>query len=214
MKRGKKAQASIGLSFNMIFSILLIIAFVAIAIYVILHFLNLRKCTEVSMFLSDLQDSVDEVWKASSKSMEYSQPLPTQIKYICFADFERAANNNQEIYDRIKRYEVYDASIYFYPEGKACNMPYYNLKHINVSEITSEQNPYCIENKGKPVLKLSKDFYEALVCIGDDCASGSSSSVSLQVCNKAQAENTCGWIDTTYWTGYRQECCSKYSLCC
>ena len=162
MKRGKKAQ--IELSFSMIFSILLIIAFVAVAFYAISYFLHLRNCTQEGMFVSDLQESVNSVWTASSKNADFSAPLPSNIKYVCFADFSRQANNLQEVYDELKIYKGEEARIYFYPTRKACNR-YYKLQHVNITEITIQKNPYCVENTGKASFNLSKDKFEALVKI-------------------------------------------------
>jgi len=166
--KSKNAQAVFGLSFSMIFSILLIIVFVALAIYIIIYFLNLKKCTQIGMFLDDLQDSVNEVFYASSKLQEFSQPLSKDIEYICFVDFSKPKTNNditQQVYDDIKKYDVYEANLYLYPSKKTCNMPYYNLKNIDLDKITINKNPYCIKNNGKPVLKLSKGDYDALVKI-------------------------------------------------
>ena len=165
-RKAKKGQAAIGMSFNMIFSILLIIAFVALAVYAISYFLKIGRCTQVGSFITDLDEAVESVWKISApKTYVFKDhALPTSIEYICFADFNKPADNNQEIYDYLRRYED-EGTLFFYPPKKACDFPYYKLEHINITAITQESNPYCIRNNGKPEIKLSKDFYEPLVRI-------------------------------------------------
>ncbi len=139
---------------------------VALAIYGIVYFLNIGRCTQVGSFVADLDDSVKQVWKISAPKtyLFKDHSLPTAIEYICFADFSKPVTGNEEIYNAIRRYEE-SGTLFFYPANKACDFPYYKLEHINITAITSTSNPYCIKNNGKPQLELSKGYYENLVKI-------------------------------------------------
>ncbi|MFH1500642.1 MAG: hypothetical protein ABIE22_01725 [archaeon] len=155
--------------FGMIFSIFLIVVFVVVAFIAISHFLDLKRCTEVSSFYADLEKDVNTVWKSSTSNQEFSRYLPGGIDYVCFIDFENSEYSLVDginIYDEYGRYAESEGSIFLYPDNKACNMPYFNLKHINISQTTSRLNPYCIEvEEGRVTFKLEKSFYESLVTI-------------------------------------------------
>lgn len=165
-RMNKKAQEVLGMSFSMIFSILLIIAFLAVAIYAIIYFISFKNCSLQSIFINDLKEDVNTVWNSASKSQDFSRNLPTGIQQFCFIDFSKSINNLDEVYDDLKRYEGKDANLFLYPSKKAyCRLAYYKIEHIDLEKITELKNPYCIENNGKPVLKLSKGIYDALVKI-------------------------------------------------
>ena len=66
---GKNAQVKI--SFGMIVSIILIIAFISIAFYVIGKFLGLQKQIQTGQFLDDLQFDIDKIWKSGLISNDY-----------------------------------------------------------------------------------------------------------------------------------------------
>ena len=68
MKKRKKAQ--IKLSFGMIFSIILIIVFLAFAFYAIKVFLGIQNTAQIGKFISDLKSDVDRVWKSTESSEE------------------------------------------------------------------------------------------------------------------------------------------------
>ncbi|MFH1307921.1 MAG: hypothetical protein ABIH72_03645 [archaeon] len=166
--RGKRGDMQ--LPFGMIFSIFLIVLFVIIAFIAINHFLELRKCTQIASYMGDLKDSVDIVWKSPSSSQEFSGYMPKDIDYLCFVDFSKASTNKKDIFDELKRYDIYEASVYLYPPEQACNLPYYYIPDINISKITNRLNPYCIENiDSKISFRIEKGYYERLVCIGSDC---------------------------------------------
>ena len=53
-----KKRGQLQISFGMIFSIILIIAFVALAVYVIMIFLDTGKCANTGLFKNDLQQEI------------------------------------------------------------------------------------------------------------------------------------------------------------
>lgn len=142
MKKGKKAQ--IKLSFGMIFSIILIIIFLAFAFYAIKIFLGIQDDVQMKKFINDLKSDVDRVWKSTESSEEKEYNLPSKIDYACFRDDE---------YENL----FFQADKFF--EGG-------QIEHIDISKMTSVEDLYCIENiKGKIKLTLIKEIDEALVTI-------------------------------------------------
>ena len=88
MKEGKKGQTKI--SFGMIFSIILIIIFIAFAIYGINKFLKVNELATVEKFKSDFQGDINNMWKSTSGSQRVEYNLPKKITYLCFksGDYE------------------------------------------------------------------------------------------------------------------------------
>ena len=81
----KKGQ--IDISFGMIFSIIIIIATVAIGFYVITYFLNLSSCTKVGLFWNSLNEEVDKAWNSDIAQTVYTKDVPSGITHVCFGNF-------------------------------------------------------------------------------------------------------------------------------
>ena len=61
---------------------------------------------------------------------------------------------------------VYDEenNLFFYPIENSCNIPFYDIEHLHILEITKSDNPYCIQiKKGKAVINIKKAINSALV---------------------------------------------------
>jgi len=142
MEKGKKGQVK--LSFGMIFSIILIIIFLAFAFYAIKSFLGIQDSAQTKKFVTDLKSDIDRVWKSTESSEEKEYSLPSKIKAVCFTD-----DDYKNLY--------FQADKYF--EGG-------QIEHIDISEITYDEDPYCIDNVGGKIkLTLIKEIGEALVTI-------------------------------------------------
>jgi len=76
------------ISFGMIFSVILIILFIAFAVYGISKFLPLSRLAQVESFKSDFQGDIDKVWKGSGSSAPVEYSLPSKIKQVCFVNDE------------------------------------------------------------------------------------------------------------------------------
>ena len=132
------------LSFGMIFSIFLIIIFIAFAFYAINKFLNLQRTLQIETFAKDLQNDVDSMWNSPKGEHPKEYSLPNKIIEVCFT--------NNEFYNLILK------SSKFIDEK--------NIKHLDISKITANEDPYCIQNiDGKIKLILNKGFNEDLVTI-------------------------------------------------
>jgi len=135
--------AQMKLSFGMIFSIFLIIIFLAFAIYAIIKFINLQHTIQIKIFKNDLQDDVKAIWLSSQEeSREVEYYLPNKISAVCFTD------EVENLYFESKKIILGD-----------------KIEHIDIEEITSGGD-YCIENiEGKVSMTLVKDYGETLVKI-------------------------------------------------
>ncbi|MFA5953858.1 MAG: hypothetical protein WC812_04660 [Candidatus Pacearchaeota archaeon] len=79
----KNKRGYLEISFGMIFTIILIIAFIAFAFYAIQKFIFFQKDSQYRLFLEDFKSDVDKMWKTTSGSQEVSYRLPSSIKQVC-----------------------------------------------------------------------------------------------------------------------------------
>jgi len=137
----KKGQMN--LSFGMIFSIILIVFFIAFAFYGIKKFLEFQETIKIKQFLTDLQDDVDSVWRGSQASQPKEYSLTKKIEAVCFKD-----DNYENLYFKSEKFI----------EGKL-------IEHLN-TESFSVSGDLCFENtNGKINLILKKEFGKALVSL-------------------------------------------------
>ena len=164
-KRNKRAQQLFGLPFSVLFSIILIVFFIVVAGIAIRHFLNLRDCTQIGLFIEELQADVDKAWGSQSSSFESSGNLPSNIDYVCFANLSENFNgDNFDIENEIGLYQGQNANLFFYPNKNTCNMPYHYIEHLDIGKITALKNPYCIAvSGGKIKIQIEKGFNDNLV---------------------------------------------------
>tara|TARA_Y100000310_G_scaffold288519_1_gene314206 strand:- start:154 stop:594 length:441 start_codon:yes stop_codon:yes gene_type:complete len=80
-----KKRGQMKLSFGMIFSIILIIIFIAFAAYGISKFLGLQQTAQIETFKADLQEDINKLWKNEGSSV-HSYSIPKNSK-ICFFNF-------------------------------------------------------------------------------------------------------------------------------
>lgn len=165
----KRGQQVFGMSFGVIFSIILIVFILVVAGIAINHFLNLKKCTQLGLFIQDIQEDVDSAWNSQKFTDEKSYTLTSSLDYVCFANLSdslKGGNIENKIYSGISIYKLSSGNMFFYPKEKACNMPYVNVKHIDINKITESKNPYCIPiEKSKITLQIEKGFNEGLVTL-------------------------------------------------
>jgi hypothetical protein len=159
----KRGQAATEMPFGIIFAVFLIVLFIIIAFNAVKNFMEVGDCSSVGMFYDELQKEVDLVWSSQSAEKEFKINLPTGIKKICFADLSGKISNNGADYDSISLYSTEEANTFLVPTEKACSMPFKNIKHLNITQISSKKNPYCVDVNQD--LKLKKGFYDKSVLI-------------------------------------------------
>lgn len=150
-KIGTRGQMKI--SFGMIFSIILIVAFIAFAIYAIFVFIGIKDTIDVSKFVSDLQGDVNTLWKASEASRHITYSLPKEIKQACL-------------------YEGGEEGNLVFISDEAISAGYFNITHLDITETLNDPNAenfdyngqdlhgVCFNNsiKGKIGILLKKDY--------------------------------------------------------
>jgi hypothetical protein len=159
----KKAQQTMSMPFGLIFSIFLIVIFIAVAFYAVKFFLNISESSKIGTFYLDLQDDVNKAWSSQSSEFNFKIKLPSKIEKVCFANLSAKITGSMEDYNQIKNYEVYEANTFILPPEYAKNMQWKMIHNLNLTKITSLRNPYCVPvDKG---LRIKKDFYDRAVTI-------------------------------------------------
>jgi hypothetical protein len=164
-KMQKRGQSTFGMSFQMIFSILLIVFFVVVAFIAIRAFLKTKDCAQVGIFIEDFETEIKKAWNSQKSSFEFKGRLPTKLDYVCFANLSRPVKGEYEdIGWDLGVYQGQGGNTFFFPHEKACGMPFKNVKHLDVESITASKNPYCIPiADGVISFQIEKRFNERLV---------------------------------------------------
>ena len=128
----KRGQESIGMSFNMIFSIFIIIIIIAVAVYVIAGFLDNDgpvQCANTGLFYDKLQREVNKIFSGDDLRMLYkdeiksSGALRSGLSYVCFGNLSSnvVGSINVGIHRNLTRlFRDKDYNIFMYPPEKAC----------------------------------------------------------------------------------------------
>lgn len=161
----KNKRGQMKISFGMIFSIILIIVFIAFAFWGIAKFLNYQKKIQIVQFVNDFQADIDKMWKGSQGSTEQPYTLPQKIDYVCFADFSKPSlGTKSELY---REFQLYSSggenNMFFYPAAEGYESM--KINHIDTAKITEQENPYCITSKGKIKISIKIDIGDTLVTI-------------------------------------------------
>jgi len=154
----KRGQQSFGMSIEMIFSVFLIIVFLAFAILGIVLFLNSQKKVEVELFAQDLQEAVDKSWVSDGGSdlFQYNS-LPSEIRYACFVDLNQVGKGpNSDIYVNFRNP---NSNLFFYPGDAISGRKDFKINHLDLNISLRLKNPLCFKNEnGKVKFYLKKDF--------------------------------------------------------
>jgi len=151
------------MSFAMIFSIIIIIAILGVAIYVINTFLGLQKCTEQSLFYDELQKEVDRVWNSERTVTTFTGRLPRGVDSVCFGNSDSVNPAYREEYEVFRRYFRVDANLFLYPPEQACDPEYLTLEHASFEELGGFT---CFEADGREVkIGIEKGSFDPLVRI-------------------------------------------------
>ena len=129
--KNKKAEV-LGMSFGMIFSIMLIIAFIGVAIYAISVFLNIKTCGQIGLFKEDLQKEINRAWGSDESSFIFSSILPGKIEEACFIDLNSAGRGaKKDYYTSIKKQGYLNMNLFFWPLKNSCDERF-EIEHINL----------------------------------------------------------------------------------
>ncbi len=163
-------KGSIEISFGMIFSVIIIIALIGVAVYGITIFLQVGKSAEIGLFYEDFQNSVDEIWSSATtnKAVEFS--VPSSIKFVCFGsianniDAGRYSSQFQELRQFSSGFQQQNTNTFLYPPEKAGDLAFKKIDKIDTSSLGSFD---CFEARNRKVnIRLSKGEFESLVKVG------------------------------------------------
>ncbi|MBU3907558.1 MAG: hypothetical protein KKA64_04895 [Nanoarchaeota archaeon] len=148
----KSKRSQMELSFGMIFSIILIVVFIAFAFYAIKWFLNYQKTMQIGNFVGDFQADINRIYNSEHGSFERSiardNPyyLPNNIKKVCI--------------DKNSRLD-------FEPRGSGRELNNKKIEYLNIDKIITAENNFCIDvKKGKLEMIIEMNAGERLVTIG------------------------------------------------
>ena len=163
--RSKRSQMK--LSFGMIFSIILIVIFIAFAFYAINKFIGIQDSVKIGRFVDKLQSDIDKIWKGSQGTQKEEYSIPSKIEDVCFVDYSYPKKGqNQDYYQKLKQAYYGGENLIFYPVGSGEGLDSFEIIHIDIEEMTKNENPFCIKNvEGKINIVVGKNFGENLVTI-------------------------------------------------
>lgn len=164
-KLDERGQQILGMSFGFIFSIFLIVFFILIAFIVIKQFLSAKDCTLLGIFLDSFKADIKKSWNSQIDSHTFRGNLPTKITHVCFTDLTKPIKGNfVDIGHSLTVYEGKEINTFFYPTGKACEIPAHNVPHLDIETITKTHNPFCINVvKGTIFIEVEKELNDPLV---------------------------------------------------
>lgn len=157
-----KKAGQFQISFGVIFSILIIVATLAVAGYIIVKFLNTGRNAECKLFVTDLQNKINEAWSSDgASSYVFAETVPAGTQKICFGYLNQTALSIADgiIKQNITNYATMQSNMYFYPRNSCGGSNfYYTLKHINTN------NFFCTNIiSGKSNIVITKGTFDALV---------------------------------------------------
>jgi len=141
----KRGQLEI--SFGMIFSIILVIVFIAFGIYGIIKLISLQSDAIINRFLSDFQEDVNSIWKSQLYSSDnYTYNLPSNVNKLCFKD----KTDN----------------IFLYSEDSPIELKSYKINYLDLSSILNGKKEQCFDSyKSKVTFSIEKIEGNPLVII-------------------------------------------------
>ena len=165
--KNKKGQEIFGLSFGMIFAVILIIFFVIIAFIVINQFLVTQNCAKIGIFFNELNGKVKDAFNSGDVTSRYSIDLPSQIQAVCFANLtEDFKGTNKAIGDELVTYNSEHNLFLYAPSKISCPSTSYLIQNLDLAKITASENPYCIKlTRGRGALVVDIQNAEHLVSI-------------------------------------------------
>ncbi len=89
----KQKRGQLKISFGMIFSIILVVVFLAFAFLAIQKFLNFQKDVTAKKFYEGLNKDVEKVWTSTQASKKIVYFVPRGTKKVCFKD-----NSSENVY--------------------------------------------------------------------------------------------------------------------
>jgi len=179
--KSTRSQESIGMSFNMIFSIILIIFFLVAAFVAIKYFLDVQKEMQLRTYFEGFQNKIDELsGSAGVVGNEYvfEKNAPSGTTDLCYLDFNLPPGSDysgidaemttkcQKIKENLKN--IQNANFAFYSSSYNKIMKRAGYKMINgLSAASLPYNCFCVtkDNAGKIKIKILTSNNDAVIKI-------------------------------------------------
>lgn len=166
--KSRSAQQVFGMSFGVLFSIILIIVFIIAAWVIIKAFMGTGKCANIGMFIRDFEEHTDNVYKSAealSPGADFESSLDSDIEFLCFVDMNSPGKGSHA--DKMDEMGVYgnNINLFFWPPGAACNIEGREIPHLDLSQLLEKSNPYCFKNSGKIKIPMERQIYDKAVKI-------------------------------------------------
>ena len=171
--KNKKAQI-LGLSFQMIFSIILIAVFLYVAFIGIRAFIENTDKLKVVNFVTDFRTELEKAIASTETSVVHKYDLPKFIEWLCFTPYPKEMNNKTFPELNVTKYPAFNIKwgsyVFFYPLSNAQKIkmsPYAKVDcEVPCLNLTILKNPYCIENKnGVASIRITKNIGKPYVTI-------------------------------------------------
>ena len=160
-------RGALELSFGMIFSVIIIIAIVGVAIYAITTFLNIGKTSQIGLFHQRFQETVDDVWASSITNRVVSFSIPKSVKLVCFGSLSGSTYNPQyeDEFRELKRYssnfEQQNTNRFLYPSDKAGEFAYKKVEKVDLSGMLNGFDCFPVDSGTVKIRLIKEDFDKA-----------------------------------------------------
>ncbi len=157
-------RAQLQLSFGVIFSIIIIVATLAVAGYIIVKFLNTDSNVQCKLFVQDLQTKINSAWASDgASSYVFTEDVPSGVQQVCLGYLNASASSqaDQSVQTGLHNYAPLRNNFFFYPRS-SCGGSFYNvLQHTDINGF------FCFPTQnGKASITVSKGSFDALVKLG------------------------------------------------
>ncbi len=152
IKRGKSRRASVEMSFQFIFSIILVAVVVFVAFFAIKKFLDQAEKIKLLDFVETVKGAAIPLWGTDGGTQKVGPiGLNSGLAYVCFANVSRPCSFSRSFTPPVEKAQICslissfkskpNSNMFFYPASVATN---YGL--------SPAQEVYCSE-KGQPLKK-------------------------------------------------------------
>jgi hypothetical protein len=152
----KVKRGQLNISFGAIFSIIIIVAILAVAGYVIYKFVKGADSVNCGRFYTDLNDKVETAYSSDGEaSYPFSYNVPSKTQKVCFGllSLPLIDEKDRTVYDFLKR-SINTDNFFIYPQSACGDSKYrYTIKNANTNEF------FCLTpTNGKVTVKITKEI--------------------------------------------------------
>ena len=157
----QKSKKAIQLSFNFIFSLIIVAVVIFVGIWAIKQFLELKDRTTIQAALKDIEDVIQEIWQSTEAVRTETFFLPNSVSHICFINY--TANGYSQVTNQQQELKKFGTSVLkrnnlfiipFNVKIKYDVQGYKNIKCGSVSCLVINKNICCENKRGKVRIKF------------------------------------------------------------